>query len=346
MNGGYFFRFYFVFLWAKNVNDMDKLAEIRLPIETELREYRTIFEHTLQTNNLLLQKALNHLLQRQGKMMRPILVLLAARYAGNVNESVLHAAVSLELLHTASLVHDDVIDRSDRRRGQKSVNALLDNRVAVLVGDFLLSKALHHAASTGSNRVVTWVSELGQTLSDGELMQLANIDKQEISESDYYEVIHKKTAVLFEACAKIGTLLGKGGEEDIDRLSRFGNTVGMCFQMRDDLLDYDNQHDIGKPSGNDMKEGKLTLPVIYALLTSGDEAMLSLALRVRSGDATDEDIACLVRFAHELGGISYTEKNIDKMANDCLSLIPKDSSDPTIVESLHRYVHFVVGRDL
>ena len=180
---------------------MDKLAEIRRPIEAELKEYRAIFEQTLKHDNPLLRMALEHLLKRQGKMMRPILVLLAAKFVGEVNESVLHAAVSLELLHTASLVHDDVVDESDRRRGQKSVNALLDNKAAVLVGDFLLSKALYHAAATGSNRVVTWVSELGQTLADGELLQLANLDMTDISEENYFEVISKKTASLFSTYA-------------------------------------------------------------------------------------------------------------------------------------------------
>lgn len=337
---------FLVSLPSEKHKTMDQLTEIRRPIEAELREYRAMFEGTLQTGNPLLQVALDHLLRRQGKMMRPILVLLAARMVGRVNESVLHAAVSLELLHTASLVHDDVIDHSDRRRGQKSVNALLDNRVAVLVGDFLLSKALYHAATTGSQEVVTWVSELGQTLSDGELLQLANLDKTTISEEDYYEVIRKKTAALFETCAKAGALLAGGGGEQVERLRRFGDAVGMCFQLRDDLLDYDNQHDTGKPSGNDMKEGKLTLPVIHALLATGDEEARTLALRVRTGDATDEEIARLVRFACEQGGIAYTEKNLDKMALNSLSLLDKTDSDPTIVESLSEYVRFVVGRDL
>ena len=325
---------------------MEILKEIRYPIEAELKQYRMLFEETLQSNNPILHLALNHLLQRQGKMMRPILVLLAARMVGEVNERVLHAAVSLELLHTASLVHDDVVDESDRRRGQRSVNALLDNKAAVLVGDFLLSKALYHAAATNSNRVVTWVSELGQTLSDGELLQLANLDKTEISEEDYFEVINKKTASLFETCAKAGTLLAGAGEECIAKLQEFGQKIGLCFQMRDDLLDYDNQHDTGKPSGNDMREGKLTLPVIHALLETGDEAMKQIALRVRAGEATDEEIAQLVAFTHSHNGIEYTTKKMYNLAIYCLALIDKKGSDPAIAESLHKYAQFVVGREL
>lgn len=334
----------FLYFCSRRKHNMEKLEDIRRLIETELTEYRKIFVETLQTDNPLLQLALNHLLQRQGKMMRPILVLLAARYAGQVGQEVLHAAVALELLHTASLVHDDVVDESDRRRGQKSVNALLSNQAAVLVGDFLLSKALYHSAMTGSNRVVTWVSELGQTLSDGELLQLSNLDKTTISEEDYYEVIKKKTASLFETCAKAGAMLAGGSEDDIRRMSEFGQTLGMCFQMRDDLLDYDKQHDIGKPSGNDMKEGKLTLPVIYALLSSCNETMMGLAVKVRRGEATNEEIAQLVAFTHEKGGIQYTEKNMYKLARKAANLIIQENRNPEISESLLSYIQFVVGR--
>ena len=325
---------------------MDKLAEIRRPIEAELKEYRAIFEQTLKHENPLLRVALEHLLNRQGKMMRPMLVLLAAKFVGEVNERVLHAAVSLELLHTASLVHDDVVDESDRRRGQKSVNALLDNKAAVLVGDFLLSKALYHAAATGSNRVVTWVSELGQTLADGELLQLANLDIPDISEENYFEVISKKTASLFATCAKAGALLAGGGEEVVSELEDFGQKVGICFQMRDDLLDFDNQHDTGKPAGNDMKEGKLTLPVIYALLKTGDEAMRALALKVRRGEASDEEINSLVRFTIDNEGLSYTEKILDKIAYGSTQAIRLSERNSIVAEALLKFVSFVVGRDV
>ena len=326
---------------------MDKLSEIRLPIEAELKAYRTMFEATLQTQNPLLDMALRHVMKLQGKMMRPILLLLVARLTGEVNEAVLNAAVALELLHTASLVHDDVVDESDRRRGQQSLNALLDNKAAVLVGDFLLSKALYHSAQTGSNRVVTWVSELGQTLSDGELHQLANLDKTEFSEEDYFEVIRKKTAVLFETCVRAGALLSGGGEEDVQCLGRFGLQVGLCFQMRDDLFDFDNQRDTGKPSGNDMREGKLTLPVIHALLETKDASMVALAIKVRRGEATEEEIARLVQFTHDEGGILYAEKKMYKIGEESLRMLDyKREADGLVLSSLSQYVRFVVGRDL
>ena len=328
---------------------MDLLAEIRRPIEEELRDYRHIFEQTLQTDNSLLQMALNHLLKRQGKMMRPILVLLVARYVGHdvpMPQSVLHAAVSLELLHTASLVHDDVVDESDRRRGQKSVNALLDNKAAVLVGDFLLSKALFHAAQTGSQQVVTWVSELGQTLSDGELHQLANLDKTEVSEDDYFEVIRKKTASLFETCALAGALLGGGESADVDRMARFGRSMGLCFQMRDDLLDFDNQHDTGKPAGNDLKEGKLTLPVIHALLTGASKPMMDLAIKVRRGEASQLEIDRLLAYTLEKDGIEYTKKNMYKIESQANGFLTQREGREDVIQSLVSYLKFVVGRDV
>ena len=328
---------------------MDLLAEIRRPIEEELRDYRHIFEQTLQTDNSLLQMALNHLLKRQGKMMRPILVLLVARYVGQdgpMPQSVLHAAVSLELLHTASLVHDDVVDESDRRRGQKSVNALLDNKAAVLVGDFLLSKALFHAAQTGSQQVVTWVSELGQTLSDGELHQLANLDKTEVSEDDYFEVIRKKTASLFETCALAGALLGGGEPADIDRMARFGRSLGLCFQMRDDLLDFDNQHDTGKPAGNDLKEGKLTLPVIHALLTGASKPMMDLAIKVRRGEALQPEIDRLLTYTLEKDGIEYTKKYMYKIESQANGFLIQHEGREDVTQSLVSYLKFVVGRDV
>ena len=337
---------------------MDQLTEIRRPIEAEMRAYQNLFKETLTTDNPLLQLALNHLMQRWGKMMRPMLVVLAARYGGQGNsraenvdgvqvpEEVLHAAVALELLHTASLVHDDVVDESDRRRGQKSINALLDNQAAVLVGDFLLSKALYHSARTGSNRVVTWVAELGQQLADGELLQLANLDKTTISEEDCFEVIGKKTASLFETCAKVGVLLAGGNEEDIRLMADFGRHTGLCFQLRDDLFDYDNQHDTGKPSGNDMREGKLTLPVVHALLLSQDEAMWDVALKVRRGEASDEEIGHLVRFTYDVGGIEYALKALDKMGEDCLALLNGEGRDTAITKALAQYVRFVVGRNI
>jgi len=324
---------------------MDLLTDIRRPIEEELKAYRSLFENTLQTQNPLLQAALDHLLQRQGKMMRPILVLLSARYAGKVGEQVLHAAVALEMLHTASLVHDDVVDESDRRRGQKSVNALLSNQAAVLVGDFLLSKALYHASLTGSQQVVQWIAELGQTLADGELQQLANTDSSDFSEQAYFDVIDKKTASLFSSCGRIGAFLSGGGEKIVREMSDFGHYVGLCFQLRDDIFDYDTSNEAGKPTGNDMREGKLTLPVIYAILHADDSLHREMALKVRRGEASEAEMKSLVALAQTRGGIAYAQTAMHGFCDRAVALID-ESRDSNIVESLRAYVGFVADRSV
>lgn len=321
---------------------MDVLSQIRKPIEQEMADFDKLFGVTLQHQNPLLQVALQHVMSRKGKLMRPILVLLAAKYHGDVTPAVLHAAVSLEMLHTASLVHDDVVDESCERRGQSSVNALLDNKAAVLVGDYLLSTALKHAAAAGSLRVVDIVARLGQMLSDGELQQLSNVKSEEISEEQYFEVIKGKTASLFAACAEVGALLSGASEEDVCRMRDFGTAVGLCFQIRDDVFDYYDVQ-IGKPTGNDMKEGKLTLPVIYAVLHSNEEKWRALALKIRSRKASDNEITTLVNFTKESGGIEYACRKMDEIREQAMALVTSDDSDG-VGESLRQYLDFVLKR--
>lgn len=324
---------------------MTLLDSIQAPIADDLAKYNVLFADTMQHRNTLLNIALNHLAQRKGKQMRPALVFLSARLCGEVNESVFHAALALELLHTASLVHDDVVDESSRRRGQKSVNALLDNKAAVLIGDFLLSKALQHASMTNNQEVFSIISNVGQTLADGELLQLSNIDSDKFDESSYYEVIGKKTASLFAACAQFGAMLAGGSPEDIERSRQFGKLVGMCFQLRDDIFDYDTSNDIGKPAGNDMREGKLTLPVLHVVNASKDEQIVKRALDIRSGEATAEDIQFMIQYTKENGGISYAEWAMDEFRMMADGLIIEDR-DPEISKSLHDYVSFVAQRNV
>lgn len=324
---------------------MTLLETIQAPIAEDLAKYNELFAETMQHSNPLLQLALQHLSKRKGKQMRPTLVLLAARLCGKVNDSVFHAALSLELLHTASLVHDDVVDESDRRRGQKSVNSLLNNQAAVLVGDYLLSRALQHAAMTQCLEVFSLISKLGQTLADGELLQLHNIDSDKFDESSYYEVIGKKTASLFSACAQFGAMLSGGSSEDVERLRQFGQLVGMCFQLRDDIFDYDDQHDVGKPAGNDMREGKLTLPVLHVINASRDEEITAKARKIRSGEATPDDIKSMIEYTKTQGGIHYAEWAMDEFRMMADGLI-HDDRDPEISKSLHDYVSFVAQRTI
>ena len=247
---------------------MDYLSLIKQPIAQDLSLFIDLFNESLTHTDGLLGSALSHIRQRGGKRMRPMLILLAAKNFGTVSEVTQNAAVGLELLHTASLVHDDVVDESKERRGQASVNASYDNKVAVLVGDYILSTALLRVSLTDNQKIIQLLAELGRTLAAGEILQLSNIQNQEISESVYYQIINNKTAALFEACAKIGAISSGATDEEVAAAAKFGQNIGMIFQIRDDIFDYFDSKEIGKPTGNDMVEGKLTLPVIYALNNS------------------------------------------------------------------------------
>ena len=329
------------------ISPVDLLKEIRKPVEADLARFNEMFRESLKSDNPLLGMALDHLTRRTGKQMRPILVMLAARGADNsvdvVSDQVIHAAIAMELLHTASLVHDDIVDESDRRRGQKSVNSLLDNKAAVLVGDFLLSKAIEHAVACGDSRVVALISNVGIMLSDGELLQLANVDGKEIGEGSYYEVVRKKTASLFSACAEVGALLATDHPGYIYTMKRFGMLLGICFQLKDDIFDYDDQHDVGKPAGNDMKEGKLTLPVIY-VANKNPEAH-ALALKVRAGEASQEEITRLVNLTRQEGGVLYAESAMGDMSGMATGLLD-EVGESTIVQALQYYLDYVAKRSM
>ena len=319
------------------------LAEIQRPIAAELERYKVLFQEALQSDNELLTAALNHLTRKLGKMMRPTLTLLCAREGGQVSEQVMHAAAGLEMLHTASLVHDDVVDESNMRRGQRSVNALWDNKAAVLVGDFITSKALTEVALTQHLDVVERMAWLGQTLADGELQQLNNTHSTLFSEAAYYEVISKKTAALFSTCAFVGATLGGADNDRVSRLERFGHLVGLCFQMRDDIFDFDESLNVGKPKGNDMQEGKLTLPVISALNNSTNARYHHLAMRVRSGEASKLEIQELVDFTVQSGGIDYAEAEMQRLRSEALLLLD-GLHDSAVAEALTLYLDYVVQR--
>lgn len=307
-------------------------------------DFNALFDHSLSHTDGMLSQALSHIRQKTGKRMRPMLILLMARNYGAVTDSTLNAAVGLELLHTASLVHDDVVDESGERRGQASLNATYNNKVAVLVGDYLLSTALLHVAYTGNKQIVQYLAELGRTLASGEILQLSNIRSQGISEDVYYQVIRQKTAALFEACCAIGALSAGAAEADIVAAKGFGCNLGMIFQIRDDIFDYFESADIGKPTGNDMAEGKLTLPVIYALNTVGDEAMFALARKVKEGTVTADEIAVLVDFTKKNGGIEYAQRRMDELRMQCDAFIRGSVGDREIGDALTAYVDFVIRR--
>ena len=262
---------------------MSQLSLIKKPIEGYLDDFIKLFNDSLSHTDGLLSQVLEHIKSRGGKRMRPMLILLIAKNYGGISSVTQHSAVGLELLHTASLVHDDVVDESKERRGQASVNAEYNNKVAVLVGDYVLSTALLNVALTNNTHIVQSLAELGRTLSNGEILQLSNLQNSEFSEEVYYEVIKMKTAALFEACCEIGAMSANATEEDLEKAKTFGRNLGIIFQIRDDIFDYYDSKEIGKPTGNDMAEGKLTLPVLYALNSTEDEEMKAIAAKLSKG---------------------------------------------------------------
>lgn len=323
---------------------MDYLTLIKQPISSELDTFINLFNDSLSHADGLLGQVLEHIRKRAGKRMRPMLILLMAKNFGEVTEVTQRATVGLELLHTASLVHDDVVDESGERRGQASVNASYNNKVAVLVGDYILSTALLNVSLTGDQAIITYLAQLGRTLSNGEILQLTNIRNQEISEEVYYQVIRQKTAALFEACAGMGAMSTGAGREDIEAARKFGQNLGIIFQIRDDIFDYYDSEAIGKPTGNDMAEGKLTLPVIHALRTTGDEEMRALAMKVKEGSVMKGEIDELVAFAKRNGGIEYAERRMGDFHAECMEFIGSHVTDGAIGEALKAYLNFVIER--
>ena len=324
---------------------MDHLSIIRQPIEAELKEFIGLFDESLSHTDGMLSDALEHIRQRGGKRMRPILTLLMAKNLGEVNLTTQYAALGLELLHTASLVHDDVVDESGERRGQASVNAMFNNKVAVLVGDFILSSALLYVSRSGNSRIITSLAELGQTLSQGELLQLNNFSDDGISEDVYYQIIRQKTASLFARCAMNGALSVDATDEEVRDAYDFGMAIGMIFQIRDDIFDYFDSKEIGKPTGNDMAEGKLTLPIIHALKKTGNQDMLELAKKVKKGFVKDEEIHQLVKFAIDNGGIDYAVKRMDDFSEQAQRYIDFHVKQFDIKQSLQTYLNFVANRN-
>ena len=312
---------------------MDSISLIRTPIEAELRDFKELFDSSLSSSNALLDSVVSHIRQRNGKMMRPILVLLVARLYGAVCPSTLHAAVSLELLHTASLVHDDVVDES-----------IFNNKVAVLTGDYLLATSLVHAELTNSHRIIQLVSTLGQDLADGELLQLSNVSNHSFSEEVYFDVIRKKTAALFAACTKAAAFSVGVGEGEAELARLLGEYIGICFQIKDDIFDYFDNREIGKPTGNDMLEGKLTLPALYVLNTTKNDEAQELAIKVKEGTATPDEIARLISFIKENGGIEYAVQTMNvykQKAFDLLASLPESD----ICVALRAYLDYVVDRE-
>ena len=323
---------------------MDKISHIRKPIEAELERFGALFDETMGQADGLLGRICQGIAERKGKLMRPILLLLVAKEWGEVTMAAYRSALTLELLHNASLVHDDIVDESDMRRGKPSVRSIYGNKTAVLAGDYLLSSALESAALSGDIEIVNNVSLLGKQLSEGELLQLFNTQNTDFSEEKYFHIIRLKTASLFSAATRIGAISSGAPAEAVRRMDRLGDLRGLCFQIRDDIFDYYNDN-VGKPSGNDMLEGKLTLPVLYVLNNTDNPDIFTIATTVRSGIATADEISALVSFTKEQGGIAYANDRMGILSAEAKTLIA-DFRNAKIKHALTQYIDFVSERTM
>lgn len=300
---------------------MTNFGEIKESISAELQQLQVIIRESLASNSALLNGIIDTYLTTKGKQIRPIIAILSAKFLGKVDERVLYGAAALELLHNASLIHDDVVDETKKRRGKDTINSVWDNHIAVLVGDFFVSNALACAIKTGDLKVISTISDLGKELSTGELDQIDIAKHHAIDEENYYNIIRKKTASLFRSCVQVGGYAIDADPADIDKLSRFTELLGLCFQIKDDIFDYFKDDAIGKPTGNDLREGKVTLPLIYALHNTLSPRLPEMQQLMQQDQLTTKQIETLIEFAKEQGGIDYAYKSMERLRNEAIRIL-------------------------
>ena len=316
---------------------MDVLSTIQAPINDELVELNRILAEKLRTNNQLINKIVDRYLLTKGKQVRPILIMLCARMLGNISHDTILSAVAIELMHNASLIHDDVIDTSLYRRGLPTINALEDNRLAVLMGDYFVSCALQCGVETNNIQIIAAMGRLGQELAHGEINQIDNARQHRLSEEAYFEVIRRKTASLFRTCMHVGAISAQADEETRLKLEHFGELLGLCFQIKDDIFDYYEDITIGKPTGNDLREGKITLPLLYAITHHNDEENARMRNLLDNDSLDSTTIDTLINYAKSHGGIEYAQERMQQMRNEAVAILntlPHSSAQEALVTLL------------
>lgn len=322
---------------------MSEIDKIKAPIRQEMIDFNDFFKSSIKSKVPLVDIITNYILRRKGKQMRPLFVFLTAKMFGEINDSSYTAASLIELLHTASLVHDDVVDESYERRGFFSINALWKSKAAVLVGDYLLSKGLLVSLENKEFELLEIVSNAVKEISEGELHQIQKSRKLDISEEEYFEIIRRKTASLIAACTACGAKSVKVDDETLEKMWSFGELVGIAFQIRDDLFDYQKNGLVGKPMGNDIKEKKLTLPIIYALEQS-DRSQRKKILRMISGQRKNsKNLDLIIQFVIDQGGIEYSMKKMNEYKEKALEILT-DYPDSEAKESLIALVNYSINR--
>jgi octaprenyl-diphosphate synthase len=300
---------------------MIDLSQIIRPVLPEFEKFREDFSKLVQTEIPLLEKALLHVLSSKGKHIRPLLLLLTAKATGEISPVTIDSSILIEVLHTTTLIHDDVVDDTKQRRGVPSLNAVFDNRIAVLTGDFLLAGTMLKAVETGNLTTIRIIAQACRELSEGELMQLDNAEKHLLNEEKYFSVIRKKTATLISACSEIGAISVNAPAETIRKCRQFGEYLGYCFQIKDDIFDYYEDIEIGKPTGNDIREGKISLPLLFALKNADEKNKSRYMNIINNQDFTNGNISALISFAKSCGGIEYAEKRLMEYKQKAVEII-------------------------
>ncbi|MAX79231.1 MAG: polyprenyl synthetase [Crocinitomicaceae bacterium] len=322
---------------------MSTINQIKAPIAKEMVDFEQKFRLSMKTTVPLLDKITHFIVKRKGKQIRPMFVFLSAKLAGEISESTYNAASLIELLHTATLVHDDVVDDAYERRGFFSLNALWKNKIAVLVGDFLLSRGLLLAVDNGEYRLLQLVSNAVREMSEGELLQIEKTRKLNIDESVYFEIIRQKTATLIAACCASGVASVTNDEELIQKAHQFGEKTGIAFQIKDDLFDYGEGENIGKPTGIDIKEKKTTLPLIYALNNASDSERKRIIRKVKNHKEDPKIIQEVVDYVLASGGIEYAHDVMMRYKDEALAVLNEFPESPAR-NSLRDLVEFTVNR--
>lgn len=332
-----------ILVYLDKYSFMPVLARIKKPVEKEMADFEAYFSRTMRSNIPLLNIILNYILRRKGKQMRPLLVFLTARLNGQITEATFVAATFIELLHTASLVHDDVVDDASERRGALSINALWNSKIAVLVGDYMLSRGMLISVEKERYDMLAIVSEAVKSMSEGELLQLQKSRKLNITEEDYFRIISSKTAALISACTACGARSVTQDNEIVRQMKEFGENIGIAFQIRDDILDYESTGLTGKISGNDIKEKKITLPLIHTLEHSNKSEKKRILSIVRNKKKTRADISEVIQFVTSNGGLEYSESKMNYYRDKAMLILDKyPPSD--VKESLKEFVNYTIAR--
>lgn len=321
---------------------MPGLSQIQVPVAEELKIFEEKFKITMKSKVALLDRVMNYFVKRKGKQMRPMFVLLSAKLCGGISESSYTAASLIELLHTATLVHDDVVDDAYERRGFFTINALWKNKIAVLIGDYLLAKGLLLSLDTNEHRLLKITSNAVKEMSEGELLQIEKARRLDINEDIYYEIIRKKTASLIASACSAGAASATKDEDIIELMRLFGEKIGIAFQIKDDLLDY-GEDDIGKPLGIDIKERKLTIPIIYTLKNASRYDRRKLINIIKNENKNKDKVNYVIDFVRKNGGIEYAQQKMFEYQKEAFEILAKFPAGESAT-SLKQLVQFTTER--